>query len=177
MFDSDSDSASHRPLLLVLVTLFLSVAAEFIPWPSIVWPIKPNFPMLVLVYWVVHQPKIINYAAAIVIGLIMDLANQAPIGYNALSSVIVVCATNIFSNRFILLTAFAQSLHVLAVLALGQLCLYALGFLEDSAAQPPLTWTLFTPSMAAAALWLFLPIFMRSLRNILFRRSGHDAAY
>lgn len=162
------------PVTLVLVTLFMSVAAEFIPWPALLLPLLPIFPMLVLVYWVVHQPKIINYTAAVIIGVIMDLANQTPLGFNALACVVIVLMANIFSNRFMLLSGFAQALHVFIVLAAGQGSLYLLGYLEERTIQPPLEWRLFIPSMSSAVLWLLLPIFIRYLRRIAFGQKRDD---
>ena len=178
MYHSDAGGQLNQPapVALVLITLFLSVVAEFIPWPALLLPLRPIFPMLILVYWVVHQPKFINYTAAVIIGVLMDLANQTPLGFNAFACVMVVLTTNIFSNRFMLLSGFAQALHVFIVLAVGQGCLYALGYLEERTIQPPLEWQLFIPSMSSAVLWLLLPIVIRYFRQLAFGR-GRETAF
>lgn len=177
-YDS-SDGGGHlqqsSSLLVVGVTLFLSVAIEFLPWPGVFLPYKPIFPMLMLVYWIVHHAKYINYAAAMCLGILLDLANQTPLGFNALSAIVTVLIINMLSRRFILLTGVSQSLNVFFAFAAGQYCLYLLGFLEDNAEQPPLRWTLFIPSASAAVLWLFLPIFIRNLQRLVFGLRGMNS--
>lgn len=170
---ASSDLRQPVPVLWVLATLFLALAAEFIPWPALLLPFRPLLPMLALVYWVVHQPRVVNYAAALAVGVILDLANQTPMGFNAAACVAVVLLTNMLSNRFMLLAGMAQALHVLLVLAAGQLCLYLLGFLEAQA-PPPLEWRLFWPSVASAALWLLLPLALRQLRQFISGRRYAD---
>ncbi len=175
--NADSQLKQQASVALIMLTLFLAVAAEFIPWPNALLSVRPIFPMLALVYWAVHQPKVVNYAAAVVIGVIMDIANQALIGSYALSCVVVVLFANVLSNRFLLLTGVAQVLHVLIVLAIGQLCLYLLELLEEGSAPADFGWRLFMPSFSAAALWLLLPVFIRYLRVALFKRQDSGVDY
>lgn len=167
----------QAPALLVLITLFLSLAAEFVPWPGFIVPLKPHFPLLAVVYWAVHRPRLVNYAAAVLIGVIVDLADQAPLGFNAMSFTTAVLMVNVFKNRFILLFGVAQAMHVFIVLAAAQLCLYLLGYLEGEASQPPLEWHIFLPSFSAALLWLLLPAFVRTLRGWLFGKRDSHADY
>ena len=125
-----------------------------------------------------HQPRVVDYGAAVLIGIIIDLADQAPLGFNAMSFAVAVLFVNILRNRFILLVGVPEAIHVFIVLAAAQLCLYFLGFLEDAASQPPLEWMLFLPSISAAMLWLLLPAFMRYLRRTIFgTRHDYHAGY
>ncbi|MBE8159016.1 MAG: rod shape-determining protein MreD, partial [Betaproteobacteria bacterium] len=75
----DSDTAERGGYLLIGATMFISVALEFAPWPGWVLGVKPLFPSLALVYWAVHRPRTINYAAAVGLGVVLDLADQLPL--------------------------------------------------------------------------------------------------
>lgn len=170
------DSRKH-PFALIGVTLFLSLALEFLPWPGWALRVKPLFPDLALVYWVIYRPQIVNYAVAIVMGVMLDLAGQLPLGFTALSYCIVVFLSNGMRGRFSLLGPFGQATHVLFVLCCGQAVLVMLKLTEsgdwsDFSAQ--WNWRLFAPSASAAALWLFLPLLMRRLSAVLRGRQENQ---
>ena len=170
-FSSDFDSESRgHPILLIGATLFLSLALEFLPWPGWALRVKPLFPDLALVYWAIYRPQIINYAAAVALGVLMDLAGQLPLGFTALSYSIVIFLANAMRGRFSLLGPFGQAAHVLFVLGCGQTALLLLQIMEVgewSQFGDRFGWRLFAPSASAAALWLFLPLLMRRLSRLL----------
>lgn len=170
-FSHGFDAESRRqPLTLIGVTLFFSLALEFLPWPGWALRVKPLFPDLALVYWVIYRPQIINYAAAIVLGVMMDLAGQLPLGFTALSYSLMVLLSNGMRGRFSLLGTFGQAMHVLFVLGCGQMVLLLLKIFESgdwSQFEAQFGWRLFAPSASAAALWLFLPLLMRRLSRLL----------
>lgn len=147
--------------LIVLFSLFFAFALEFFPWSAALLDIKPVFPLLMLIYWVVHHPRLINYAAGVVIGVIIDLANQTPLGFNALACSLIVFLTNLFYARFVLLGGFGQMMQVVFILSIGQLSLYFLGFLEERRLLSALSWRFFTPSLSAGMLWLLIPLMAR----------------
>lgn len=161
------------PVMAVCVTMFAALVAEFIPWPAAMLALKPTFPVLALVYWAVHRPLYVNYGAAVAVGVFLDLANQAPLGFHAASCVVVVLLTNVFAHRFLLLAGVAQALHVLFALVAGQLTLFALGHLEARAGAAAWSWRLLLPSFSASLLWLLLPIALRHFRLFAFGRGRH----
>ena len=154
--------------------LFASVALEFAPWPGVVKDIKPLFPNLALVYLVIHNPRAVNYAAAVLLGVLMDLANQLPLGFTAISYSAMVFMTNGMRGRFSLLGPFGQAVHVLFVLCCGQALLEVLKTAESGGwgkFADKLDWVLFAPSIFSAGLWLFLPLLARRLGRA-FRGDG-----
>lgn len=165
---ADRDASSGY--LLIGFTLFLSLTLEFFPWPGWALQIKPLFPELALIYWVINRPKIINYEAAVALGLMIDLASQAPLGFHALSYTLVVMLGNGMRGRFSLLGPAGQALHVLFVLCCGQTVLFLLELL-DGGRLSHFNWRMFSPSLAAAVLWLILPLLMRRLGALLSGRS------
>lgn len=160
-----SAAAARQPrLLLILASLFLALTFEFLPWPG--WLVKPLFAGMVLVYWTVHRPQIINYTAAVLLGVIMDLAARQPLGFTALSYTAMVTLVNIMRWRFSLLGAFGKAGHVFLILACGQFILFLLDLL-DSGLWAHLSWSYFAPSAATAALWLLMPLLLDAAGRIL----------
>lgn len=172
MNDSADRAITQASAAFVLLTLFLSFALEFLPWPEASLRIKPVFPLLALVYWAKHKPRLINYGAAMVVGFIMDLANQTTFGFNVAACSVVVFMTNTLGGRFVLLGGFAQAVHIFAILAAGQLTLFVLEWLFG---ELPLVleWRFFYPSMSAAVLWGALPFLMNALRRQFSRGYGN----
>ena len=166
----DSGGESGRGgYLLIGATMFMSVALEFAPWPGWSLGVKPLFPSLALVYWAIHRPQAVNYAAAVVLGLVLDLAGQLPLGFTALSYTLVVMLANGMRGRFSLLGPFGQAVHVLFMLCCGQAVLLALGVVESgdwAQFADKFGWRLFYPSVSAAGLWLFLPLLMQRLGRV-----------
>ena len=159
---SKTGSDAHAGYLLIACTLFLSLTLEFAPWPGWARQIKPLFPEMALIYWVINRPKIINYEAAVVLGVMIDLASQAPLGFHALSYTLVVMLADGMRGRFSLLGPTGKALHVLFVLCCGQSVLFMLGLL-DGGRLAHFSWRMFSPSLAAAVLWLLLPLLLRRL--------------
>lgn len=170
---SEIRGESQSRLALVLVTLFLSLVLEFLPWPLWTLQYKPLFPDLALIYWVINSPRTVNYAAAVGLGVMMDVAGRLPLGFTAMSYTAVVLLANGMRGRFSLLGPLAQAVHVLIVLSFGQFVLFMLQLL-DGGSLSQFTWHLFAPSASASMLWLLMPILMRRLSTLLSGRRQHD---
>lgn len=169
-----SGEAERGGYVLIGATMFLSVALEFAPWPGWMLGVKPLFPSLALVYWAIHRPRAVNYAAAVALGLVLDLADQLPLGFTAIAYTTMVMLANGMRGRFSLLGPFGQAVHVLFVLCCGRAVLELLRTAEAgdwAQLADKFNWRLFYPSASAAALWLFMPLLMRRLGR-LFR--GND---
>lgn len=163
-YDSDRTLVHSPSVTFVLLTMFVAFALEFSPWPEALLRVKPVFPMLALVYWAMNKPRMINYAAAVIVGVMMDLANQTTFGFNVAACSVVVFMTNVVGGRFVLLGGFGQAVHIFAVLAAGQMTLLSLEWIFG-AFSFSFEWRLFYPSMSAAAMWSALPLLMGSLRR------------
>ena len=159
----DGDSFDAKPnVWAIAISLFFAIALEFFPWPQWFLRINPSFPLLMLLYWSIHQPRLVNYAVAVVIGVVMDLAGQLPIGTNAFVFTILVFAANTLRGRFALFGYLGQSLHILILLGAGQLLTVSLSLL-DGRSLPSINLHFFIPSMTGAALWAILPFIIYRL--------------
>lgn len=162
----------HRSTLLVYVTIFFAVALEFLPWPNFILPIKPNLPLLLLMYWSLNAPKLVGFIFAIVIGLLIDLSNYSYLGVNILGCVVVVYLTNVYYSRFVLLGEVAQAVYVVLFLAVGQGLMFLTTFLElGLEAINRFSTDLFLPCVSGGLLWLMLPLILQSIKKFLSGRN------
>ena len=78
-----------QPLLLpvnpvfIVVSLLVGLAINFLPLGRVVW--TPDILMLLLAFWVVHQPQRIGMGIAFVLGLCMDVHQSSWLGQHALA--------------------------------------------------------------------------------------------
>ena len=158
-----SSTDSPPRLWLIVGTLFLGLTLEFLLWPN--WLVKPLFPDIALLYWAVHQPRTVNFGAAVALGLLMDLAARLPLGFTALAYTMMIALTNIIRGRFSLMGAAGQSAYVFFILACGQGVLLLLETWHSGAARP-WSWSYFAPSFVSALLWFFLPVLLRAVLNV-----------
>ena len=128
---------------------------------------KPLLPALALVYWAHYHPRLIGYTAAVATGVLLDLANQTPLGFHAVSCSVVVFGAFLFERRFALFGGVGQGAHVFLILAAGQMTGWALGGLEAGELAELPGWRFFIPSISAGVLWLALPLIMRKLLRLV----------
>ena len=89
--------ARHEILLPVkpafIVATFIAAAmVNMMPWTGYAAWLRPDFVALVLLYWIIDQPRLVGFTAAFSLGLLMDVAEGALLGQHALSYTILAYA-------------------------------------------------------------------------------------
>lgn len=153
--------------------LCLAVAAELAPWPAFVAGWKPDFAALALAYWGIRAPRLGGFAAAFVVGLLMDLARQTPLGFTPLCYAAMMLAVLWLRGRFALLGPFGRSAHVFLMLAAGQAAAYGLAWTQNP--EAPLGWRYFLPSAAGGLAWLLFSATARQWRRARGERPSLEA--
>jgi rod shape-determining protein MreD len=109
------------PLRLVLVSLFAALVVNLLPWSGWALKVRPDFVLLLLLYWVVHEPRSIGQTWAFALGLVMDVADSALLGQHAFVYVVAVFFAQLLRIRILHLTVVEQALHMLGILFAAQL--------------------------------------------------------
>ena len=152
-----------RSAVRFAAVLCLAVAAELGPWPAFALAFKPDFPALALVYCGIHAPRLGGFAAAFVVGLMMDLARQTPLGFTPVCYAVMMLSVEWLRGRFALLGPFGRGVHVFFILAAGQMTAYLLTLTQNP--EAPLSWRHFLPSVSGGFLWLALPLAARQIQK------------
>ncbi|MFM7294681.1 MAG: rod shape-determining protein MreD [Burkholderiales bacterium] len=109
------------PLRLVLVSLFAALVINLLPWAGWMLQARPDFVLLLLLYWVVHDPRSVGQTWAFALGMVMDVADSALLGQHAFVYVVAVFFTQLLRIRILHLTVAEQALHMLGILFVAQL--------------------------------------------------------
>lgn len=123
----------HRnPLLGMLLSVFVALLLSIMPLPEALVPWRPEWLMLLIIFWGMHAPQWFGIWFALTLGLVLDVLLATPLGFYGLSAVVVMQLTRaterwkgVFSVRqttlyLVLLVAVARGIHYV-VLAMQNL--------------------------------------------------------
>jgi rod shape-determining protein MreD len=144
-----------RPVSLKLVYFTLAVAfmLYLLPWAGFGLMLRPDFVLLVLLYWLLRAPQLCNVGTAWVMGLLIDLASGSLFGQYALAYALAGFFAIFYQRRLVLFSAWQQAGYVLLLLLLSQVTLLVIKLLAGNA--PP-GWGYFLPSLTGVLLWQIL---------------------
>jgi rod shape-determining protein MreD len=134
----------------ILLSLLVGFALYLLPWSGFGLMLRPEFALLVMLYWLLRAPHMCNIGTAWLIGLLTDLASGSLFGQYALAYVLTAFIAVIYQRRLALFNYWQQSGYVFLLLLFSQMTLLVLK-LFSGAAFPG--WNYFLPSVSGILLW------------------------
>ena len=147
---------------LIFASLVAAYLFNSLPWGGWALLARPDLVLVVIVFWVIHQPGSVGQGLAFALGLAMDVGDSMLLGQHALCYVIDTYGAHLLRVRVLSLPFLEQTLHVLglflgatAVVVLLNLLLgakspglaAALSPVLAALAWGPLTWLLYLPGL------------------------------
>ncbi len=126
---------------------------------------RPEWILLVLVYWTIALPHRVGMFTAMVIGLGVDVLEGAPLGQNMLALTVVVTLARLMYQRLRVFSLGQQATVVFLLAGLHQLITLWLQGLQGIGAAG---FSFLLPALTSALLW---PLLMPALRGL--RRGYH----
>jgi rod shape-determining protein MreD len=142
----------------ILLTCFLGVLANIAPASGLVLELRPDFLMLVILYWCIQEPRYMGVGVAWTLGLVMDVADATVFGQHALAYAVLAYAAEYFRRRVLRFPLWQQAPQV-AVLLLVCSALVLLVRAVGGASIPP--WTYFGQPVVGALLWPLLSVLLQ----------------
>ena len=103
----------------IYFSLFCALLLNLLPIGNYGW--VPDWLILCIVFWNIHQPRFINVFSAFILGLLMDVHNSDVLGLHAFSYSLVAYIAVFWHRRIIALTVPSQALHLLPIFLLVSL--------------------------------------------------------
>ncbi|GBE07905.1 Rod shape-determining protein MreD [bacterium BMS3Bbin11] len=148
--------------LLVLLSFLVALVLSSLPLPDIAIVFRPEWLMLVLIYWCMAIPDRIGIFTGWLLGLVLDVMYGSLLGQNAVALAIVAYLVNTFHLRVRVFPIWQQSFTVF-LLTIVYLTLIA--WVRGVAGGFPITWAYWIPSLTSAFVWPFIYILLRDLRR------------
>lgn len=160
--------ARNVSALYVMFTLFLALILNLLPGTSgnIYW--RPDFVLLLVLYWSIYLPRMSMMGLAWAMGLFMDLAHGVLLGQHAFAYTLAAYVAARYHRRILFFPSWQQALYIFVLLLGVQTVILTLRLITFGVFPG---WGYFMQSLSGALLWpLLTPILQSTLR---FRR-GRD---
>lgn len=146
-------------LLTVVIAAFLAV----VPLPDWLEPYRPEWVILVLIYWVIALPQRVGLIFAWIIGFFVDVLEGGILGLNALSLALVAYLSISLYQRLRMFTLLQQSSTVLVFVGIHQLLSFWVLTATNQSTAPNLMFMV--AALTSAVVWPFVFISLRFLRR------------
>lgn len=107
--------------VLILLSFLVSWILMFLQLPTWFDWLRPSWVVLVLLYWVLVMPQCVNVGFAWVIGILLDIVYNVPIGENAVGLVLLAYIVVKFRQKIMLLGFWKMSIVIFSLIMLHQL--------------------------------------------------------
>lgn len=134
----------------IYLSMFLAFICLLLPWSGFLLKVRPDFMLLVVIFWLIRAPNLCNIGTAWVVGLFVDLATGGTFGQYALAYTVAAFFAIIYQRRLVLFNGTQQIFYVFLLLVIAQITLL---ILKTFAGAHSLGWSYFLPSFTGILLW------------------------
>lgn len=134
----------------VYASLFVAYVCILFPWSELALTVRPDFVLLVILFWLLRAPNLCNVGTAWLMGLWVDLATGGIFGQYALAYTITAFFAVIYQRRLVLFSKSQQLVYVFSLLLLSQLVML---ILKTFSGKEFIGWIYFLPSLFGVILW------------------------
>ena len=147
---------------VILLSFIAAFILSMLPLPQILQSVRPEFVLLVLIYWCIALPNRVGVGIAWVAGLVFDVSTDSLLGQHALTFALVAYLAIQLHQRIRIFPIWQQALTIFIFMMLqGTITLWINGMLGDA---PPLSVFMF-PAISTALFWPITYLLMRQVRR------------
>lgn len=133
----------------IVASLVLALALDILPLGRVVW--TPDWVMVLLAFWGIHQPQRVGLGVAFAMGLCIDVSQSALLGQHALVYASMVFGAQLASRRLLWFGPLLQALQLLPLFFAAHLVELALRVLASGGLLPGLEAV--AAPLLEAAIW------------------------
>jgi rod shape-determining protein MreD len=154
--------AQHYGGWVIVLTFVVALLLTLLPMPAWATPYRPEWTLLVLIYWIIALPHRVGLGSAWLLGLFMDTIRGTLLGEHALAFSLVAYVCLKLYRYFRVYPLWQQSLGILLLVSASHLLRF---WVRSIVSTTPGQWHLFSSAFASMLLWPWLFIIMRDLRR------------
>lgn len=161
-----ADVRAHG-LWVIAVTFLVAMVLQVFTLPDYV-PVevgylRPEWVVLVLIYWVIALPHRVGIVVAWMVGLMVDVLLGDLLGQHGIAFLFVAYIAQSLYQRLRMFTVWQQSLIVFAIIGLDQLINF---WIESIAGLAEWSLWYLMPSVVSALLWPWVFLILRYFRRV-----------
>lgn len=149
-------------LFTIILTFIIAMMLMLMPLPNWAQAYRPEWLMLVLIYWCIALPNRVGIGIAWIVGLCVDVIQGALLGQHAIGFAITAYIAIRFHQRVRNYPLHQQSLFVgMILLPYMSISLWILGILGED----PKSWLYWAPVVTSVLIWPWIYLVMRAIRR------------
>lgn len=147
---------------IILLSFIVAFILSMVPLPQMLQAIRPEFVLIVLIYWCIALPSRIGVGIGWLAGLVFDVSSDALLGQHALTFALIAYLAITLHQRIRIFPIWQQGLTIFVLLMLqGTIILWIKGMLGDA----PAISVFMLPAISTGLFWPVGFILMRQLRR------------
>ncbi len=143
-------------LKVIYFTILLAFVCYLLPWSGLALKFRPDFVLLVLIFWLVRAPNLCNIGTAWLLGLMVDLVTGGTFGQFGLAYTVAAFFAVYYQRRLVLFNGTQQIFYVFALLLIAQITLL---ILKTFTGVELVNLTYFLPSISGVVVWQIAIVF------------------
>ncbi len=151
----------HRTSLFsIYFTLFIALLCQLLPWGGQGIVFRPDFMLVVILYWLLRAPNLCSVSTAWVAGLLVDLATGSLLGQHAFSFTLTAFAALSYQRRLVLFNTWQLTAYVFTLLIIERMVLLLLKLFAGN--ENP-GWHYLWPIVTGLLLWQLMVLIFGGL--------------
>lgn len=147
-----------KRFFIIGFTFLIALLLEILPFPAWALWLRPEWTILVLIFWIVMLPRNVGVMIAFLLGLVMDLLTGVLLGEHAAAFVVIAYFTSHFHARIRLFPLWQQSLLIFFWIILYQFYLSWINGLLGGLRGNMWFWL---PAFISAFIWPWVYIILK----------------
>lgn len=148
---------------VVWLSFLVAMLFQIMPLPNIVEAWRPDWILLVMIYWAMALPHRYNILSAWILGVLLDILLGAHLGIRALSMSLVIYVVVLNFQRLRTFPMWQQALVIACLVCLHHLVVFWVEFVVDVASFDV---SLFLPAVSSLIIWPWVFWVLRRVRRI-----------
>ncbi|MCZ2105122.1 MAG: rod shape-determining protein MreD [Comamonadaceae bacterium] len=132
----------------IVASLLVALALDLLPLGRVAW--TPDWLMVLLAFWGMHQPQRVGMGVAFVLGLCIDVHQSTLLGQHALVYCALVFGVQLLQRRLLWFGPFAQALQLLPLFVGAHVLLLVLRLLGAGVVPG---WSSLAAPLLEALIW------------------------
>lgn len=155
-------SERAQALWVIAVTLIVGLMLAILPLPDWAEAFRPEWVLLILVYWCMALPNRVGVGVAWTMGLLVDVAQGSLLGQHALGYAVIAFLIIEAHQRVRVFPVWQQALVLLTLLLLHQ---FLMTWIDGMTGHAPQTLEIFAPALVGTLLWPWIFVLLRHARR------------
>ncbi|MGI2170298.1 rod shape-determining protein MreD [Shewanella sp. MF05960] len=149
--------------LVVWLTLFIGMMFQIMPLPSMVENWRPDWLLMVMVYWAMALPHRYSILTAWILGVMLDVLLGATLGIRSLALSLVIYIVVLICQRLRNYPRWQQSLVIASLICIYHALIFWVQFVVVGAT--PFDFNMFLPAVSSLFIWWWVFWVLRNIRR------------